>query len=488
MFTTYLRRELRRRMRQSVLISVGLALGIGLVITVSAVSAGVAGAQGAVLHSLYGIGTDITVTHPPVPGSGAAPGFGFGLHKALKGARSSPGTRIDVSVLRSRRLGMLAASSATAISRLPGVAAAAGGLTLTDMSLTGTIPSLPAAAAGGAGQGRRGLRAFLTPAAFGVEGVAIGQGELGPLSSGKLVSGSTLTAADSGANVAVIDTNFAAAQKLGVGSAITVGGTRFKVIGIVAEPQGSNPSDVYIPLARAQALAGAAWSGKVNSIFVAADSASQIGSVSAEIARLLPGAAVTNSSNLAGEVTGSLASAASLAGSLGRWLAIAVLAAAFLLASLLTMSAVARRVREFGTLKALGWRGRRIVGQVMGEALVTGIAGGLAGIALGLGGAALVGALAPPLSASAGLATGSATPGGARAFGAGRPHAGGGPGGFRRLAAAGHSVTVHLTAPVTLTVVLLAVGLALLGSLIAGSFGAWRVARLRPTAALSRVE
>jgi putative ABC transport system ATP-binding protein len=49
-----------------------------------------------------------------------------------------------------------------------------------------------------------------------------------------------------------------------------------------------------------------------------------------------------------------------------------VLIAAFAMASLLTMAAVSRRVREFGTLKALGWRSRRIVGQVMGETLVIG--------------------------------------------------------------------------------------------------------------------
>ena len=47
MFLTYLRRELRRRMRQSTRISLGLALGIGLVITVTALSAGVQTAQGA---------------------------------------------------------------------------------------------------------------------------------------------------------------------------------------------------------------------------------------------------------------------------------------------------------------------------------------------------------------------------------------------------------------------------------------------------------
>src|SRR5258708_22099576 len=63
-----------------------------------------------------------------------------------------------------------------------------------------------------------------------------------------------------------------------------------------------------------------------------------------------------------------------------KWLAIAVLIAAFAMASLLTMAAVSRRVREFGTLKALGWRSRRIVGQVMGETLVIGVVGGAAGI------------------------------------------------------------------------------------------------------------
>ena len=99
---------------------------------------------------------------------------------------------------------------------------------------------------------------------------------------------------------------------------------------------------------------------------------------------------MTTSSDLASEVTGSLASASSLANNLGKWLAIAVLVAAFLLASLLTMSAVSRRVREFGTLKALGWRSRRIIGQVMGESLAIGIIGGVVGVGLGFAGAALV--------------------------------------------------------------------------------------------------
>ena len=58
---------------------------------------------------------------------------------------------------------------------------------------------------------------------------------------------------------------------------------------------------------------------------------------------------------------------------------------------------------------ALGWRSRRIVGQVLGESVTIGIIGGLGGIVLGFAGAALVSRLAPPLTATTGLTTGSAT-------------------------------------------------------------------------------
>ncbi len=192
------------------------------------------------------------------------------------------------------------------------------------------------------------------------------------------------------------------------------------------------------------------------------------------------------------DITVTKAPPASLADNLGRWLAVAVLVAAFLLASLLMIAAVSHRVREFGTLKALGWRSRRIVGQVMGEAVVIGVAGGIIGVALGFAGARLVAALAPPLTASTGTATGSATPGGPRAFGP--PGGGAGPGGggggfFRRLFGdGGTSLSVHLSAPVTVGAVALAVALAIAGGLIAGGFGSWRAARLRPAAALARVQ
>ena len=160
---------------------------------------------------------------------------------------------------------------------------------------------------------------------------------------------------------------------------------------------------MYIPLARAQALGtgpgGQSLRGEVNTIYVTAASAADISAVQKEI-EAAPADTVTTADSLASEVTGSLSSTAKLANDLGKWLVILVLIAAFAVASLLTMAAVARRVREFGTLKALGWRSRRIIAQVMGESVVIGIVGGAAGVGLGFAGAAIITAVAPKLSAA----------------------------------------------------------------------------------------
>jgi putative ABC transport system permease protein len=510
-------------MRQAIFIAVGLALGIGLVITVTAASAGVKNAQTTVLHALYGVGTDITVTKAATAGQGGN-GFGFGFRQSI-GSSSQPkaGTKISDNTLSAGgSLTALKSSTVTALAGLKNVAAVAGGLTLTDRTVTGTVPAVNSSGSSGSGtsggfpgQGGSGSGGG-APSSFGgnftinsytVDGVDIANGELGPLSSGKITSGRTFTSADTSANVALVDASYATQQKLKVGSIISVGsssntGTSFKVVGIV-DNGATTPADVFIPLGRAQALAN--LKNEVNTIYVAADNANDVNAVASAISTTISGATVTTSADLANEITGSLSSTASLANNLGKWLAILVLVAAFLLASLLTLSAVTRRTREFGTLKALGWKSRRVVFQVMGESIAIGIVGGVVGVGLGFLGSSLVNKFAPALKATVGQTTGSATPGGAQQFGGGFPGggagapsaapggstgtgAGGGQFGFARDAAnAAHTVAVHLSAPVTISAVIAAVVLAILGGLIAGTIGGWRAASLRPAAALAKV-
>jgi putative ABC transport system permease protein len=476
MFFTYLRRELRRRRRQAIVIALGLALGVGLVITVAAASAGVKDSQATVLHSLYGVGTDLTVTQAPAQGQSAATVFGFrqDIQEARRG-QIAAGTKIDLNNLANSEYGTLSASSVAAIAQQHDVTGAAGALALTDAMVTGTVPSLSV--------GSGTFASSFTTNSFTVAGVDPAQNGLGPFSSATLTSGRILTAADTHADDAVLDAGYAAQNKLTKGDKVNVGGTSFTIVGLIRVPEGGSPTDVYIPLAKAQAIGktgSTALTSKVNTVYVTAASAADIPTVQNEIAQALPGATITDQNNLANEVTGSLTSTANLANDLGTWLSVAVLIAAFTVASLLTMAAVTRRVREFGTLKALGWRSSRIVGQVMGESITIGILGGAAGIALGYAGATLIDHLAPKLSATIGTASTASVGGGSLG--------GQASGALKALGNTTHTVSVALTAPVTVSVILLAVGLAVAGGLIAGALGGWRAARLRPAAALTRVE
>ncbi|HTU76203.1 MAG TPA: ABC transporter permease [Trebonia sp.] len=467
-FLTYLSRELRRRSRQAIFIALGLAIGVGLVITVTAASAGVRNAQASVLKGLYGVGTDITITGkasaPPSTSSGPGAdnrislGIGpGGAQLCQNGKCKSLKNGYTLDTLAPENHPPLSATSVPKVRALHGVAAAAGGLLLTDNQTTISQNPSP-------------------PTSFTVDGTDLGQPKLGPLSNAALTKGRTFTAADADSDVALVDSGYATSNKLKVGKTIKIGGVTFAIVGLVTQPQGSNPADVYIPLARAQAVGtngpeGKALKNDVNTVYVTAASAADIPALQSAIGKALPGTEITSPSSLASEVTGSLTSTAKLANDLGRWLSALVLVAAFALAVLLTMAAVARRVAEFGTLKAMGWRGRRIIAQVMGESAVVGLVGAAVGVGLGFAGAAIINQIAPRLTATLTSATGQriVTPNGAL-----NP-------------TTSSTVSVPMVASVSAAVLLIAVLLALAGGLLAGSFASWRISRLRPAAAIGKV-
>ncbi|MFF1683407.1 ABC transporter permease [Streptomyces sp. NPDC058256] len=491
MFFTYLRRELRRRRKAALVVASGLALGIALVIVVSSVSSGMEKAQGKVLQSLYGLGTDMTVTKAAAAQSDTSerPRFNF---DANEGDSEQSSDRVMVQGFQT-----LASSTVTKVDSQAGVADSVGGLSLQVVKVNGNFrqgqfqqdEGATAAPGGGGGggngggtgapQGRvEGGGADFDVNSYTVYGTDVTKPELGPLTSSKITSGRTFTTSETDAKVVVVDTSYAKENKLVLNDTVTIKSVKYKVVGIATPDSGDAAANLYIPLKQAQTLSDS--KDKVTTIYVKASDSQQIDSVKSTIQKNISGTTVTTSADLANTVSGSLSTASDLASNVGKWLSIAVLIAAFLVAGLLTSSAVSRRVREFGTLKALGWKSSRVTRQVVGEAIVNGLVGGALGIAVGLAGAFVVTEISPTLQAEVGSSSAAAGPGG------GGPGGGGGFGAARE--AASSTLDVALSAPVSLNTIAVAVGLAVAGGLIAGAFGGWRASRLRPADALRRVE
>ncbi|NEA38128.1 ABC transporter permease, partial [Streptomyces sp. SID11385] len=436
MFFTCLRRELRRRRKAALVVASGLALGIALVIVVNSVASGMNKAQDKVLQSLYGLGTDLTVTKaaaaPKEGSTGGRPRFDFDAKDSDDDSEQSS-DRVMVQGFQT-----LASSTVTKVADQDGVAQAVGGLSLQVMKVNGQFRrgefKQDESSGSGSGSGRggfgggnsggnqppsgevRGGGAQFDVDSYSVYGTDVAHPTLGPLTSSKITKGRTFTTSETNAKLAVVDSAYAKEKKLSTGDELTVHGTKFKIIGIATADSGDAAANVYVPLKQAQTLADS--KNKVTTVYVKAADSKKIDSVKSAVLKQVPGTTVTTSADLADTVSGSLSTASSLATGVGRWLSAVVLAAAFLVAGLLTVSAVGRRVREFGTLKALGWSSARVNRQVVGEAVVNGLIGGVLGIAVGLLGAWIVSLAGPTLTAELGSSA---------ARGAGGM--GGGPGG-----------------------------------------------------------
>ncbi|WP_200309042.1 ABC transporter permease [Streptomyces adelaidensis] len=487
MFGIYLKRELSRRKKAALVIAMGLALGIALVITVTSVSAGMRQAQDKVLQSLYGLGTDMTVTKARDAPSGDDEQGG--------GQRFEFDASADDDEQSSDRVmtqgGQTLKSSLVAkVAEQDGVSEAVGALSLNVIKVDGSFtqgeaqsddsssaqqgqgaPGGTATGGGGTSQPRvEGGGASFGVNNYAVAGVDVTDQDLGPLATSKITKGKTFTASQTDAKVAVLSKSYATENEYTVGETIKISDTKYKIIGIATPDTSESTTDVYLPLKQAQTLGDA--KNTVTTIYVKATDSQQIDAVKATIQKNISGTTVTTSADLAETVSGSLTTASNLATSVGKWLSIAVLAAAFLVAALLTSSAVSRRVREFGTLKALGWPSRKVTRQVVGESIVNGLLGGALGIGLGLAAAYTVTAISPTLKAELGNTGGMG----------GGPGGGGAPG-----QQSSNALEIALSAPVSLSTIALAAGLAIAGGLIAGAMGGWRASRMRPADALRSV-
>jgi putative ABC transport system permease protein len=303
----------------------------------------------------------------------------------------------------------------------------------------------------------------ITTTAYTIGGVDQTNPTMGVVTKAQVTKGSYLSAA--GGNEALVSATYAAKHSLNLGSNLELNGTAFTVVGLVSPPLGGQSADVYLPLKRLQTLAKQA--GLANVVLVRASNSSSVATVQKAIQQALPQAQVASSKDVAERISGSLVDASNLSKNLGLVLSIVAAAAAFLLAALLALSSVGKRVRELGTLKALGWTQRLVVRQVAGESLAQGLLGGVLGVGLGMLAAFAVDAFGPTLNAS--------SQSGGNLFGI-------------ATAARTATRTVSLDAPIGITTLLIGFGLAVLGGLVAGSAGALRAARLRPADALRQVD
>jgi ABC-type antimicrobial peptide transport system permease subunit len=221
--------------------------------------------------------------------------------------------------------------------------------------------------------------------------------------------------------------------KLGVGDTLTLFGNRYRVAGIFETGVAYEDGGGMLALREAQRLLNRPRS--LSFIFVDVVNPGEAKAVVAALERRYPEALVALSSEFA-QRTDSRAQLDAMTGAIGL---LAMLVGAIVVANTMMMS-VYERTREIGTLRALGWPKRRILGEVVQETLwlclLAGLLGSLTGVLM------MWGATKIPLADT--------------------------------FMAAGWDVQIFAQA----------VGMALLVGVIAGLYPAWRASRLQPVEAL----
>ena len=397
----YMLSELRRRKGRTLLTALGLGVGVGLVVTVSALSKGLDNAQEKVLEPLTGVGTDMSVTRPLKFTDNGQQGPAASrqserdqLQKENGRGASTSATRRKPGEKFTRTDFMSAAQLSFPASqvRQDRQARRRAGRRRQPHAQRGDDQGHGAQAAASSGRrraaaaGRRPQRAPFDFNSLSVTGVDQTKPALGADRPDQITKGRYLTTG--AAREAVLNESYARRNGLerrqdGHARRQVLHGRRAR------ELAARRPGLRRLREARASCRSSSDREGRVNTVQVRADSGDDVAAVAKAIKATMTGASVTTAADLADRVGGSLVDAKNLSGKLGTALTIVALVAAFLIASLLTLSSVTKRIRELGTLKALGWPQRKVVRQVTGESLLQGALGGVLGALIGIGGAAL---------------------------------------------------------------------------------------------------
>ena len=146
--------------------------------------------------------------------------------------------------------------------------------------------------------------------------------------------------------------------------------------------------------------------------------------------------------------------------------------------------AVYERTHEIGILKSVGFKNRHILMIFLIQALLIGLIGGIAGIAVGAGGAyGLSTVLGAGSNSSGGAGPGAATASGGGGRGGNAQFGGQGGGGFGG-GTSSPSSSISFSPVFPISTIIEAIAVAMLVSVVAGVYPAWRASKLEPIDAL----
>lgn len=188
----------------------------------------------------------------------------------------------------------------------------------------------------------------------------------------------------------LVEEPYAKKHGLKLGSTLLLGGEEFTVVGTLRAAEGARiaAGEIYVTLRDAQAMLG---EGEVvNAVLVRAENQKAAAEIEKKVREIVKvdtdqgeRLALTTDSN----VMSSVAGVAILAQSATRWMAGLVVLVVFLLVVKSSLSSVSERMREIGTMKALGWRDRHVARLLALESGLVGLIGGLIGTGAGYGAA-----------------------------------------------------------------------------------------------------
>ena len=341
MYVPYVFHELRNRSHRTTINILGIAIGIALFIAVNAIAAAY---QEAVSLPFKTLGADVVVQRPEKNGG--------------QGNRSMRGVRLPFSNQP------LTEQDRETLAGMEHIAATSEALLLWEFQLSG----------------------FRT-----IMGVDLSRTDLGPVRIREWVSqGRGLEKSGE----ALLEKHFAKFIRVNPGDTLTIEGKTFDVVGLLEIKEGVQiaATNIYMSLVDAQSLLSE-QPNTGNVMYLRLSDPAMQGIVRKAIGQQIPALSVSSSDSFL-ELMGGV----SMISGWFAWIvsAVALFGAALLVLKSMTTSLV-ERVPEIGILKALGWTEKNIQNQLLGEAMVQCLLGGLLGVVLGYSGAYLVGTMVIPM-------------------------------------------------------------------------------------------